>query len=214
MFVTTETLLSQSLSFFNINLSPKYATYHGFYFVDYVLQLILVYNWTWKDCTGALGGEKKGFVLWISGVFSAASAAAHSAALVSNGSWCADIDFARACIPNGTRRGDGDVFLTISVNHCSAFGSGATVSIGTILCGDVGEIVAFVLIAAVVNRGCGDGVLGKVSAILVKVVPRLDGEYDEVKETKLLKRDGTSGGSDSIICCIGVAVPIGMEVFV
>lgn len=42
-------------------------------------------------------------------------------------------DFDRDCIVNdGARFGAGDAFFTISVNHCSAFGSGFVTSIGTI----------------------------------------------------------------------------------
>ena len=42
-------------------------------------------------------------------------------------------DFDRDCIVNdGARLGAGDAFLTISVNHCSAFGSGFVTSIGTL----------------------------------------------------------------------------------
>lgn len=42
-------------------------------------------------------------------------------------------DFDRDCIVNdGARLGAGDAFFTISVNHCSAFGSGFVTSIGTL----------------------------------------------------------------------------------
>lgn len=41
-------------------------------------------------------------------------------------------DFDRDCIENaGARRGAGDVLFTISVSHCSAFGSGFVAAIGT-----------------------------------------------------------------------------------
>lgn len=59
---------------------------------------------------------------------------AHSALEVSKGS-AADIDLALFCIW-GALLGAGDVFLTISFSHCSGLGSGATVSMGTIFCGD------------------------------------------------------------------------------
>lgn len=61
---------------------------------------------------------------------------AHSddAVTLSNGSDDAR-DFDRDCeVNDGARFGAGDAFLTISVNHCSAFGSGVgvAISMGTI----------------------------------------------------------------------------------
>lgn len=43
-------------------------------------------------------------------------------------------DFDRDCVANdGARFGAGDVLLTMSVNHCSAFGRGFVASMGTTL---------------------------------------------------------------------------------
>lgn len=51
----------------------------------------------------------------------------------SNGSVAAN-DFDRDCdVNDGARFGAGDVLFTISVNHCSALGSGFVASIGTTL---------------------------------------------------------------------------------
>lgn len=103
------------------------------------------YNWTWNDCWIGLGGDIKGLVLWYVVVvvcdwFDTVDALlAHSVVFdvfdaVPNRSDGAR-DFDRDCdVNDGARFGIGDAFLTISVNHCSAFGKGlgAAISIGTI----------------------------------------------------------------------------------
>jgi hypothetical protein len=157
------------------------------------------YNWTWKDCwTLGFGGEMNGFVLWISGLF---TGVAHSAGVVLKSSLLVGAsDFDRDCKAGFLRGVAGEVFLTISVSHWSAFGSGVMVLIGT-FCGVVGGELLDVLITD------GDGVLGKVSAMLLNV----EDEFADTATT-LLYLDGIIGGS-SISCLNGVAVPIGMNDF-
>lgn len=169
------------------------------------------YNCTWNDCWRlGLGAEMNGFVLWISGLL---APVAHSATVVvSNGSPGAS-DFDLDCpLKAGALRGAGDVFLTISFSHWSAFGSGLTVSMGTTFCGDDGGET--VLSADDDNKAkAGDGARGKVSAILL-LNDNDDTFADVVTSTRLLNRDGIIGGSSTISCCwIGIAVPIGIEEF-
>lgn len=74
---------------------------------------------------------------------------------------------------------------------------------GTTFCGDVGgESFEDVLLTD------GDGVRGKVSAMLLKD----DDVFAEETATKLLYLDGTIGGS-STSCWNGVAVPTGINDF-
>lgn len=74
-----------------------------------------------------------GFVLWISGF---ATSDTHSA---SNGSPALFNDLARLC-SDGARRGEGDAFFTICPSHCSGFGRGEAVSIGTTTLDDVATV--------------------------------------------------------------------------
>lgn len=76
-----------------------------------------------------------GFVLWISGF---ATSETHSA---SNGSPALFNDLARLC-RDGARRGEGDAFFTICPSHCSGFGRGDAVSIGTTTLDDVATVTA------------------------------------------------------------------------
>lgn len=75
---------------------------------------------------------------------------------------------------------------------------------GTAFAGDVGGSVFIVVLFRE-----GDGVRGKVSAMLFKV----DDVFAVVTATKLLYLDGIIGGSSSISCLNGVAVPIGIKDF-
>lgn len=79
---------------------------------------------------------------------------------------------------------------------------------GTIFCGDEGGEMIDVL--ADDKAVEGEGVLGKVSAMLLKV----DETFDDETATRLLNLDGTIGDSSAIeCCCIGKAVPIGIDEF-
>jgi hypothetical protein len=99
-------------------------------------------------------------------------------------------------VNDGARLGAGDAFFTISVNHCSAFGSGFVTSIGTLFCvGDEGSMAAI----------AGEGALGKVSVIVVTC--------EELTATRLLNLDGTNDLSVADDCRNGVAVPTGIDEF-
>lgn len=110
-----------------------------------------------------------GFVLCISGF---ATSDTHSA---SNGS-AAFSDLARLC-SDGARRGEGDAFFTICPSHCSGFGNGDAVSIGTTTLDavDVADatIVSDVVAAAVAGKTPLEAIVGAALLLLVPLLPML-----------------------------------------
>lgn len=147
-----------------------------------------------------------GLVLWISGL--TPGTADHSATLVSNGSpGASDLDLCWKL----ARFGAGDVFLTISVSHWSALGSGEIDRMGRIFCGEgAGDEVPSELTTLGNTTVDGEADRGKDSLKLLKVEVR----FEDDTATTLLNLDGIDGASSKIFCCwMGIAVPIGIVEF-